>query len=199
MNRSHGVSVRLSAEILASLDGIAATWGLNRAATLRRLVELADVEAGPVGVPSMDELFAIASEKARNGNMAAVSFLAARQPDEREAEFQRLLERLGGRFAVSAIVLDALRALGPRPALCELEMVAAALRSGDAGAVRVALAVLGARGVEAAQGAGRRRRRSPGVHGVGFVHRGDESGRSRVGAGARTAVNGVILRVGAWS
>jgi hypothetical protein len=29
---------------------------------------------------------------------------------------------------VSVIVLDALRALGPRSALCELEMVAAALR-----------------------------------------------------------------------
>jgi hypothetical protein len=43
----------------------------------------------------MDELIAIASEKARNGNMAAVSFLAARQPDEREVEFRHLLERLG--------------------------------------------------------------------------------------------------------
>ena len=43
----------------------------------------------------MDELVAIASEKARNGRMVAVSFLAARQPDEREAEFQRSLERLG--------------------------------------------------------------------------------------------------------
>jgi hypothetical protein len=68
---------------------------LNRAATVRRLVELADGDAGLVGVPTMDELVAIASEKARNGNMAAVSFLAARQPDEREADFQRLLERLG--------------------------------------------------------------------------------------------------------
>jgi hypothetical protein len=95
MSRSHGVSVRLSAEMLARLDGIAATWGLNRAATVRRLVELADMDAPPVGVPTMDELVVIASEKARNGNMAAVSFLAARQPDEREAEFQRLLERLG--------------------------------------------------------------------------------------------------------
>jgi hypothetical protein len=95
MSQSHGVSVRLSAEMLARLDGIAAAWGLNRATTLRRLVELADVDASPAGVPTMDELVAIASEKARCGNMAAVSFLAARQPDQREAEFQRLLERLG--------------------------------------------------------------------------------------------------------
>jgi hypothetical protein len=95
MSRPHGVSVRLSAEMLARLDGIAAAWGLNRAATVRRLVELADAGVAPVGVPTMDELVAIASEKARCGNMAAVSFLAARQPDQREAEFQRLLERLG--------------------------------------------------------------------------------------------------------
>jgi hypothetical protein len=89
------VSARFSPELLARLDAIAAGWGLKRAATLRRLVELADVDAAPVGVPTMDELIAIASEKARGGNMAAVSFLAARQPDERAAEFQRLLERLG--------------------------------------------------------------------------------------------------------
>jgi hypothetical protein len=98
MSRSHGVSVRLSAEMLARLDGIAASWRLNRAATVRRLVELADVDAPPVGVPTMDELVAIASEKARCGNMSAVSFLAARQPDQREAEFARLLERLGAGF-----------------------------------------------------------------------------------------------------
>ena len=95
MSRPHSISVRLSAAMLARLDGIAAAWGLNRAATMRRLVELADLDAPPVGVPTTDELVAIASEKARNGNMAAVSFLAARQPDQREAEFQRLLERLG--------------------------------------------------------------------------------------------------------
>jgi len=79
--------------MLARLDGIAAAWGLNRAATVRRLVELADGGVAPVAVPTMDE--PIASEKARCGNMAAVSFLAARQPDQRDAEFQGLLERLG--------------------------------------------------------------------------------------------------------
>jgi hypothetical protein len=96
MSRSCGVSAKLSPELLARLDSTAAAWGLSRAATLRRLVELADVEGlKPTAVPSMDELIAIAAEKARAGNMAAVSFLAARQPDEREVEFQRLLERLG--------------------------------------------------------------------------------------------------------
>ena len=95
MSEAHGVSVKFSDVLLARLDGMAASWGLSRAATVRRLVELADVDAAPLGTPCMDELIAIASEKARNGNMAAVSFLAARQPDEREAHFQRLLERLG--------------------------------------------------------------------------------------------------------
>jgi hypothetical protein len=42
-----------------------------------------------------DQLLLIAAERARRGNMAAVSFLAARQPDEQEAELRRLLERLG--------------------------------------------------------------------------------------------------------
>jgi hypothetical protein len=96
MSRSCGVSAKLLPELLARLDSTAAAWGLSRAATLRRLVELADVEGlKPTAVPSMDELIAIAAEKARAGNMAAVSFLAARQPNEREVEFQRLLERLG--------------------------------------------------------------------------------------------------------
>jgi hypothetical protein len=46
-------------------------------------------------VPSMDELVKIAAEKARGGNMSAVAWLAQRQPDEREANFRQLLERLG--------------------------------------------------------------------------------------------------------
>jgi predicted DNA-binding protein len=48
MDRAHGVSVRFSPELLARLDATASAWGLNRAATLRRLVELADVDAAPV-------------------------------------------------------------------------------------------------------------------------------------------------------
>jgi hypothetical protein len=91
-----GVSAKFSPALLARLDSIAAAWGLDRSATLRRLVELADVEAAaPLAVPSMDELVKIASEKARGGNMSAVAWLAQRQPDEREANFRQLLERLG--------------------------------------------------------------------------------------------------------
>jgi len=90
------VSAKLSPALLARLDSIAADWGLNRASTLRRLVEIADVDAAaPLEVPSMDELIAIASEKARGGNMSAVAWLAQRQPDEREANFRQLLERRG--------------------------------------------------------------------------------------------------------
>jgi hypothetical protein len=96
VSRPQGMSARFSPELLARLDAIAAGWGLNRAATLRRLIETADVDGVEhLPVPTMDELIAIAAEKARNGNMAAVSFLAARQPDEREAEFARLLTKLG--------------------------------------------------------------------------------------------------------
>jgi hypothetical protein len=127
MSRSHGVSVRLSEEMLARLDGIAAAWGLNRAATVRRLVELADVDAGPVGVPSMDELVAIASEKARwatwprcrSGGTAAGSARGGLPAAARA---------VGSGLAVSELVLDALRALGGRPSLEEIERVAAALR-----------------------------------------------------------------------
>jgi hypothetical protein len=43
VSRVHGVSAKFSPELLARLDAIAAGWGLNRAATLRRLVEFADV------------------------------------------------------------------------------------------------------------------------------------------------------------
>jgi hypothetical protein len=90
------VSAKLSPALLARLDSIAADWGLNRASTLRRLVEIAGVDAvAPLEVPTMDELIAIASEKARAGNMSAVAWLAQRQPDEREAHLQQLLERLG--------------------------------------------------------------------------------------------------------
>ena len=95
MSGAHGVSVKFSDALLARLDGMAASWGLSRAATVRRLVELAEVAAGPVGVPTMDELVAIASEKARNGNMAAVSFLAARQPDDADREWQAIVGQFG--------------------------------------------------------------------------------------------------------
>jgi hypothetical protein len=91
-----GVSAKFSPQLLARLDSIAAAWSLDRSATLRRLVELADVDAAaPLEVPSMDELVRIAAEKARGGNMSAVAWLAQRQPDEREADFQRLMQRLG--------------------------------------------------------------------------------------------------------
>jgi predicted transcriptional regulator len=61
-----GVSAKFSPQLLNRLDSIAAAWGLDRSATLRRLVETVDVEAAaPLAVPSMGELIAIASEKAR--------------------------------------------------------------------------------------------------------------------------------------
>jgi hypothetical protein len=95
-HHSMGISAKFSPQLLNRLDSIAAAWGLDRSATLRRLVETVDVEAAaPLAVPSMDELIAIASEKARGGNMSAVAWLAQRQPDEREANFRQLLERLG--------------------------------------------------------------------------------------------------------
>jgi hypothetical protein len=90
------VHFRLSEALLERLDEVAAVWSTSRSGAIRKLIETADVDGlEPLGVPDMEELTRIAAEKARGGNMAAVSFLAARQPDEREREFERLLERLG--------------------------------------------------------------------------------------------------------
>jgi len=90
------VTAGMSRELAARLDRLAASWGVSRAAAVRRLIELANVEGlEPLEVPDMKELTRIAAEKARGGNMAAVSWLAMRQPDKREVELQRLLARLG--------------------------------------------------------------------------------------------------------
>jgi hypothetical protein len=90
------VSAKLSDALVERLDAIAGAWGLNRAATIRRLVATADVDGqAPPPIPDLDELHAIAAEKARQGNMSAVSFLAARQPDARERELANLLQRIG--------------------------------------------------------------------------------------------------------
>lgn len=83
--------------LLERLDVLAAGWSTSRSGAMRKLIEAADVEdLEPSALPTMEELTIIAAEKARGGNMAAVNFLASRQPDERETEFQRLLQRLGG-------------------------------------------------------------------------------------------------------
>jgi hypothetical protein len=90
------VHFRLSPVLLERLDVVADAWSVSRSAAVRRLIETADVDGvDRLPMPTMDELIAIAAEKARGGNMAAMSFLAARQPDEREAEFARLLSQLG--------------------------------------------------------------------------------------------------------
>ena len=87
---------RLSDPLMARLDALAGGWGLSRSGAVRRLITEADVDGMPaVDVPGMDELMMIASEKARSGHMSAVAFLAARQPSERDQEFQVLLQRLG--------------------------------------------------------------------------------------------------------
>jgi len=67
---SEEMHFRLSAVLLARLDALAAAWGLSRSAAVRRLIELADVDTAPVGIPTMDELMEIAAERARRGNMA---------------------------------------------------------------------------------------------------------------------------------
>ena len=87
---------RLSDPLMERLDALAAGWGLSRSGTIRRLIVEADV-AGmpPVDTPDMDQLMSIAAEKARGGNMSAVAFLVARQPDQRDQEFAALLQRLG--------------------------------------------------------------------------------------------------------
>ncbi len=89
------VTVRLSRETLARLDGLAGCWGVSRAGAIRRLITEAE-EAGPAPpIPTTDELMMLAAERARQGNMAAIAFLMARAPDERDQELSRILERLG--------------------------------------------------------------------------------------------------------
>jgi predicted transcriptional regulator len=89
------VSVRVSAALRDRLDGLARSRGLSRAATLRRLIEEAPTGGAPLGVPSEEELVAVLSEKARQGNVSAVRVLLSRQPSDREARMRELLAELG--------------------------------------------------------------------------------------------------------
>jgi hypothetical protein len=89
---------RLSSVLLARLDKLAEAWGLSRSEVVRRLVADADADGvAPLDVPDTDELLAIASERARAGNMAAVNFLAARAREDPQAAAARVFADLLGR------------------------------------------------------------------------------------------------------
>jgi hypothetical protein len=91
------VHFRLSAILLERLDAISAAWDTSRSGAIRRLIELADVEGAgsPLEPPTLEEMLQVAGERARRGNVAAMNFCMAHLPDEREQQFQRLLQRLG--------------------------------------------------------------------------------------------------------
>ena len=91
------VHFRLSATLLERLDSISAAWKTSRSGAIRRLIERADVAGAgsPLGLPTLEEMLQVAGERARRGNVAAMNFVMSNQPDEREQQFQRLLQRLG--------------------------------------------------------------------------------------------------------
>ena len=77
-------SVRCTDRTLARLDGLARERNLTRAALVRRLVEGA-IDGMPlpiVDAPDRDELLALLSERARQGNVAAIRTLLAREDQE---------------------------------------------------------------------------------------------------------------------
>jgi hypothetical protein len=79
------------------LDVIAGVWSVSRSGAIRRLIELADIEGAgaPLEPPTIEEMLQIAGDRARRGNVAAMNFIMSNQPDEREQQFERLLQRLG--------------------------------------------------------------------------------------------------------
>jgi hypothetical protein len=89
--------VRVSASLLERLDGLAAEREVDRSRLVRQLLEagLRDRPTPVIEPPTEDELVAVLTERARNGNVSAARTLLARleedSPRERLiAEFERL-------------------------------------------------------------------------------------------------------------
>ncbi|MDP9347246.1 MAG: ribbon-helix-helix protein, CopG family [Actinomycetota bacterium] len=90
LERAERVTVRFSPLLLGRLDDLAAARGCSRSAVLRQLV--ADAALSPAdAVPDEAELLAVAAERARAGNMAAVRLLLDRAAAEPSTEFEKLL------------------------------------------------------------------------------------------------------------
>jgi hypothetical protein len=77
----HKVCVRLSDSLVARLDGLAGERAVNRTRLVRQLLEpgLQDRPAPRADSPTEDELLMLLAEKARQGNVAAIRSLLARE------------------------------------------------------------------------------------------------------------------------
>jgi Ribbon-helix-helix protein, copG family len=129
------LSVRLTDRTFRQLDALALERGVTRTQLVRQLLEagLRDRPEPPSETPSEEELLELLAEKARIGNVAAIRTLLVREEQrDPRAQALALFEANGGEAAVSALLYNALRALGPGPTRREVAQVAAALReSGD--------------------------------------------------------------------
>jgi hypothetical protein len=128
-------TVRCTERTLGRLDTLARERSMTRAALVRRLVEGA-IDGMPLPVvdaPDRDELLALLSEKAREGNVAAIRALLTReeQADPRERAIMAF-EQLAAGESSERLLGRAFAALGAGPTRRELALVADALRaSGD--------------------------------------------------------------------
>jgi hypothetical protein len=75
------LSVRLTGRMFEQLDALAAERGVNRTRLVRLLLEagLRDRPAPSSEPPSEEELIALLSEKARQGNVSAIRSLLVRE------------------------------------------------------------------------------------------------------------------------
>jgi hypothetical protein len=94
-------TVRLTDQTLTRLDGLARELGTSRAALVRRVVEgaLEGVPMPELEPPAEGELLGLLSEKARQGNVAAIRTLLAReeQADPRERALLAFEQLAAGR------------------------------------------------------------------------------------------------------
>jgi hypothetical protein len=129
------LSVRLTDRMFSQLDALALERGVTRTGLVRQLLEagLRDRPPPPSETPSENELLAILTERARAGNVAAVRTLLVRE-EQRDPRAQVLgaIRGDGGASAMSDLLFNAFRALGPGPSRREIALVAKALReNGD--------------------------------------------------------------------
>lgn len=78
------VSVRLTDRMVAQLDALAAERGVNRTRVIRQLLDagLRERPAPSSKPPTEEELLALLTEKARQGNVAAIRTLLARDQEQ---------------------------------------------------------------------------------------------------------------------
>jgi hypothetical protein len=95
------LSARLTDRMFWQLDSLAAERGVTRTRLVRQLLEagLRDLPSPPSETPSEEELLALLTEKARQGHVAAIRALLARegQADPRATALMALEALAAGR------------------------------------------------------------------------------------------------------